>query len=248
MDKARSLLGGKTVHPSDKVFLTGYSEGGYATMAGARALYGVAVPVAGTVPCDGPYDLSGVMLPDMISGKEVKVPAYLPYTASGFKAAYPDKIDVNALLQSEWANLITPGNPDNPFDGDHTNAYVSTKVPADTIPLDMIKPTALGIGGVLVAGGSTYNLLADNNGWVGWFPTAPVVLIHCPTDDVVPYQNAVNAQAAFKAMGVPDGVVSIQAVPPLPFLSTLAGSVHVAAYPTATLAAFIAIQTINGGH
>ena len=76
---------------------------------------------------------------------------------------------------------------------------------------------------------------------------APVIMIHCKTDDVVPYQNALNAQAVFKAMGVPEAAVPVVEVFPVPFVSTLLGTVHVAAYPTAMLAAFTAIQRVNLG-
>jgi pimeloyl-ACP methyl ester carboxylesterase len=89
--------------------------------------------------------------------------------------------------------------------------------------------------------GTVYGHLKANNAWVGWNASlrVPVYFIHCPLDDVVPYQNALVAQAALRSLNTAAEVVP---VPPVPFVDQVAGSVHAAAYPTAMLVAFKIIE------
>ena len=98
------------------------------------------------------------------------------------------------------------------------------------------------IGTLLVPGGAVYEKLLANNAWYGWKPgLTPVVFIHCPDDDVVPYQNAERAAAALAGLAP----VKIVDIPALPLVADLLGTQHVAAFPSAMLAAFIAIDGLN---
>lgn len=238
---AQAALARGAVRPNDKLFLTGYSEGGYATMAAARALGGA---VTATVPCDGPYSLSNVMLYHMVNNVDITVPWFLLYTVFGYNAAYGDAVAYDKVLSPNWAQKMVAYHP---FDGDHSGAYVSALAPAGTSTREMLSDDAL-TNYLVPPDGEVYTLLADNDGWSGWTPVTPVVMIHCPVDDVVYYANATDAQQKFMEMGVPAELVPIFDVQPLPFVGTLLGSTHMAAYPPAMLKAFAAIQTINRGY
>ena len=234
---AKSLLGGGTVTPNGKVYLTGYSEGGYATMAGAMALRNASPPVtwasiAAVVPCDGPYDLSGVMLTQMLSGAQVKVPSYLLYTTFGYHSVDPADFGFDQLLVPPWNGLAA-----NLFDGTHTDAQVGAAVPASTIPSSMLTAAAVAS---LSPGGAAYGVLQANDSYMGWNVTAPLVFVHCPIDDTVPYANAQVAAAALHAP-----IVNVQ---PVALIAAALGSTHAAAFPPAMLAAFTAIETVNRGY
>jgi pimeloyl-ACP methyl ester carboxylesterase len=238
---AKRFFKNRTVSANQKLYLTGYSEGGYATMAGARSLQqpAVSVPVTAIVPCDGPYSLSEVMLGQMLSGAEVEVPSYLLYTASGYYAAEPQRMPsvVTTLLLPPWFLAV---GPDGLFNGTHTNAEVGYAVPPTTIPKDML--TVGAYGDLVGKTGLVYQLLTESDAWQGWVPAAPLVFVHCRDDDVVPYANAVKAQEFyFKTFGK---LVPIVDVPAIPFIASLMGSNHIAAYPTAMLAAFKIIRTV----
>jgi pimeloyl-ACP methyl ester carboxylesterase len=252
------------VTSNGKVFLTGYSEGGYATMAGARALQQAGILAKATVACDGAYDLSGVMRNQMVFGTDVKMPSYLLYTASGYRPLFEGAgVPVTGLLRSDplpgypngYAGMITTPNL---FDGTHTDAEIGA-LPLPHKPSDMLVD---GEGNVYVAsGGQVTGILASNNAWVGWstssasvwIPTGFVVFIHCRDDDVVPYENATVARqimysAAAGAYGSEQAsklVPPVMEVPDLPLVEQIMGSIHIAAYPTAMLAAFTAIQAVN---
>jgi len=241
LNKAKQLFGWwSAVKPKGSVFITGYSEGGYAAMAGALALQAdddvsLWSSVRAVLPCDGAYDLTGTMLPQMKSMDLIPVPSYLLYTASGYHAVYPLDLDYATLLSTSFAPWVAGGL----FDGTHTNAEVGFVAPATTPPRSMLNEANIDalLGG---AGTPVYDLLAANNGWMGWKAgdTTPVYFIHCPDDDVVPFQNALHAQA-----NIPGS--QIIPVPAVPMIKTLLGTQHVAAFPAALFTAFVKIDALS---
>jgi pimeloyl-ACP methyl ester carboxylesterase len=242
LDAAFKALKSRVVSPRKNVSLAGYSEGGYATMAGALAL-GLQYegePLCAVVPCGGPYDLAGTMLNQMLYDTDVKVPSYLLYTASGYHAVYDDQVDYDELLLPDYAGYLEAGR----FDGTHTNAEIAA-LGLPSTPSEMLTEAAY--QDLTDMKGAVYTLLLDNDGWMGWdtyqaASLVPVSFVHCLRDDVVPFGNAVVAVGALQLFGVP---VSLIPVPPVPFLDLVAGSIHAAAYPTAMLAAFTIIDGLN---
>jgi len=236
---AQGYFKNRTVNANGIVYLTGYSEGGYTTMAGALKLQQVessTLRLAGitsieTIPCDGAYDLSGTMLTQMLSKDPIKVPSYLLYTASGYVAAEPTMPALDTLLAGDW-DIIAGAY----FDGRHTNAEVSKVVPAAQAPFFMLgSQVAADLGTKPIPTGPVYPLLVKNNAWYGWDPDATKpVFVHCMADDVVPYTNATVAAELLGS--------EIRWVAPIPFVAAVMGSIHVGAYPTAMLEAFKIIR------
>jgi len=210
-------------------------------MAGARALQLsklVSPTIRAIVPCDGPYSLSGAMLTQMLTEDHVKVPSYLLYTASGYYAAEFGRMPkpYSALLVSPYDGYVGPGGL---FNGDSTNAEISAKVPAaTTTPWKMLTSTAYDdLDDKDGDTGDVHQLLVENDAWYGWTPSSLLVFVHCPQDDVVPYDNAVKASAAY------GNVPKIVDVPAIPLISQVMGAIHVGAFPTAMLAAFRIIRS-----
>ncbi len=61
---ARAFCAERSVELNGQIFLLGYSEGGYATMAAHKAIeeeYAAEFAIAASAPMAGPYDMSGVM-------------------------------------------------------------------------------------------------------------------------------------------------------------------------------------------
>jgi alpha/beta superfamily hydrolase len=58
LSAARAALPATTVADNQKLFVTGYSEGGYVAMATHRAMQAAGVPVTASAPMSGPYALS----------------------------------------------------------------------------------------------------------------------------------------------------------------------------------------------
>lgn len=90
IDRANTALSGPfaAARPNGKIFLIGYSEGGFVTMAAAKTLQEHGKTVTAAVPCAGSYELSGAMVNDIFSGREAVTPYYVPYTVYGYASVY----------------------------------------------------------------------------------------------------------------------------------------------------------------
>ena len=79
---------------NDQLFLIGYSDGGYATLASQRGMqldYPDEFSITASFPMAGPYDLSGTMVPYFLSEPEYSQPYYVPYVlTSHLKSLWSD--------------------------------------------------------------------------------------------------------------------------------------------------------------
>lgn len=96
-----------------QLFLTGYSEGGYVTLAAQRALEAAGVPITASVAGAGPYDLQ-YTLDELLSTKALLAGAGSALGLGRPAAKYPGKFDeamVDTLLY-----ILVPKNSDVAFD------------------------------------------------------------------------------------------------------------------------------------
>jgi len=239
LGSAKAALSGPfaPARPNAKLFLIGYSEGGFVTMAAARSLQLHGASVTAAVPCAGSYDLAGAMVADILSGKEAVTPYYVPYTVCGYASVYggiePAVWDYNALLKAPLPALLP-----SLFDGNSSGAAIGAQMPTK-IPRDMLTDSLAAQLGT--QSGGVYARLAENTVFrTGWIPTMLIQMIHCPTDDVVPAANTLAVAAAYS--GLPNVLPPIW-VPPLPLTSLT--DTHILAFPAAMLAGFTFIDAVN---
>ena len=207
----RSIVASQGVTLNGNVLLTGYSQGGHASMATQRAIErdapaGIRVVAAGH--SSGPYNLTGsflaglAFLPAGTGGSSV----FVPYALTGFQKAYgnvygnaadyfkaPYASGVDALLPGAlgFNELIANGRlPVNLGD-----------LLTDRAIADLQNPTT-GLRQAL-----------DLNTLLSWTPRAPTLLCGGARDPVVLFQNARDAQTAFQAAGVPVSVVDVEQIP-----------------------------------
>jgi hypothetical protein len=192
---ARSLAVAADYPLNDQLFLVGYSEGGYATMAAQREIETHnrdEFAITASAPMAGPYDLSGTMLELALSGTEVPNPMYFPYVLLSYNQIYGFEDDPADLLAAEYGGTIVPI-----FDGEHDRGSINRALPP--VPLDVIEP---GLAAVLLSG--EYHPLVgalENNDVYRWTPVFPTRLYHCLGDDQVPYANSSVARDWFNAAG-----------------------------------------------
>lgn len=89
--------------PDDPVFLSGFSEGGWASLAALRVLEAQGTPVLGSAQVAGAYDLRRVSLPAALKGGAPSHSLYLAYAAWGQAAHYGHRLD--SVLTPESAAL-----------------------------------------------------------------------------------------------------------------------------------------------
>jgi pimeloyl-ACP methyl ester carboxylesterase len=226
-----------------RIYLIGYSEGGFATMAAAKTLQGKSVAVTAAVPCAGSYDLAGTMVDEVLSGEEALVPYHIPYTVHGYASVYrsvePAAWEYSALLKPPLPSIL-----DTLFSGNRSGAEVSAAMPSNVLRNLITDSLA---GQLKTETGAVYGRLLENTAFrTGWNPNMLVQMVHCPADDIVPVENTLAAKSAWSLL--PNVLEPIYVAPvPLPDeLSSLA-DIHLRAYPTALLAGFTFIGVVESG-
>ena len=157
LDSARSIIERKKrandvnyskIDDSGKLFIAGYSQGGYVTMATARLLQSQKKPVTAIAPSSGPYALAA--FGDAIFAGNVNIGAtrFAPLLASGLQKKYPDIYNSPAeIFTADYANTKLPNMltfaqlvsanklPDNAlFEKDPENNPTLELLPAPTVP------------------------------------------------------------------------------------------------------------------
>ncbi len=131
IDAARQLKG----VPDAPVFLSGFSEGGWASLQALRVLEARGTPVFGVASIAGPINVSGVQLPSALT-EGTSHSLYLAYAAWGQAAYYGHRLDsvltsqnaleVERLFGGADPKEILKGLPQQPrrlFNSDFLAAY-----------------------------------------------------------------------------------------------------------------------------
>ncbi|MBI65437.1 MAG: hypothetical protein CMG64_04010 [Candidatus Marinimicrobia bacterium] len=178
------------VQYNDQLFLAGYSEGGYATMAAVKEIednLSEEFDVTISFPMAGAYDLSGVMVDLMLSQETYPDPFYLPF----FILAYIEKYYLGTLddfFLPEYASILP-----ELFSGEHSGGYINSFLP--DIPIQIMKPEVIAEFSANVD--YPFRLALEENNLYDWIPQNDMYLFHGVIDERVPYQNSVVAYNQF---------------------------------------------------
>ncbi len=195
---ARALCATEGVDLNDQLFLMGYSEGGYATMAAAREIeehHSREFTLTASAPMAGPYDMSGVMRHQLLSDRSYGSPYYLPYVLLAYREAYGFDDALADVFRAPYAERIP-----TLFDGDGNGISINGELPS--VPRRMLTDRFIerlqrdSLDPMLVA--------LRRNDLTGWSPRAPMRLYHGRQDDLVPYENSVVALRELRAHGGTD--------------------------------------------
>lgn len=201
-----------------KIFLTGFSEGGYATLVTQRAIeleYSQEFNLTAVAPCAGPYDLYGTMQTLFQTG-QYNHPAYIAYILT----AYNDIYGWNRL--NDFFNAPYSSRVQNLFNGSKTFGEVVNQLPS-TFP-ELMDSTF--VNNVRNGSELAFITAVKENTLLDWNPQAPIHFFHGDADDISPYQNALTAVEKSKA----NGGANIQ-------LTTIPGGNHENSGPIAVIGA-----------
>jgi len=234
----RDALGGSVVglRPpcswSGKLFLMGYSEGGFVTLATVRELQQNAATeftITAAAPLSGPHDLSGVMRAVILTDAPFKSPYFLPFLLSSYYSVYKDP-----ALSPDYT-MLPPFNTTLPplFDGRSTGEAINIAMGMSYDPVTLIVPksilTSQFIGDLQSTSSAVYGYLRENDTYRGWAPTVPVRLLHHPADELVPYANSQAAFDAFSSAGAKPWVSLVPATDTVNISSSTVPTIHVSA-------------------
>jgi len=189
-----SFVSEMTLRVNNQLFLTGYSEGGYVTLATQRAIEmdpGSGLVVTASAAGAGGYNLRGVM-DKILANEQFSAPSYLVYILM----AYRSTLDWNAPLTDFFQEPFTSNIP-GLFNGSFSGLFINQQL-TDTLSW-LFQPSFLS---GLKSGNETLLLPAlESNSLTDWTPQAPTRLYHGTSDGIVPFEDSEETFQFFQQQG-----------------------------------------------
>lgn len=189
------------------LYLSGYSQGGYATMATHKAIETEGITgmeLKASFPAAGGYDVKGVQ--EFFFEQEVyDQPYYLAYVAQAYNVTYGWNEDMGIFFNEPYATGI-PTYFDGSLSGGQINARLN-----DTVAV-LLNPRYL-------AGADTdpiyarVNTAFAENSPTDWVPQIRMSMYHGDADITVPFRNSVEVHQGFLAAGASAQTVTMTTLP-----------------------------------
>ncbi len=185
------------VQHNGQLFLTGYSQGGHASLAAHKYLQELNDPrfqVTASSPMSGAYDMTGEQEKYMF--QEYPRPFYLPYLLLSYQEAYKimDTDNAYVAFKAPFDSLFYPFFEHN----DHRTLDELNKM-MPKIPKDVINDSLLNL--YLTQPDFPFKKRLAENNLTDWKPEAPVQLCYCQGDKEVNYKNSHVAYEKMTALG-----------------------------------------------
>ena len=193
---AKTYLKQREIALNNQLFLVGYSEGGYTTIAAHKQIESAFADeflVTASIAGGGPYDIRGAANKTILNESTLDSPAHFGYVVHAYDRMYDlDNLTLRAIASPHHRTV------DNYYDGNSTGSAINTVLPRNTSELfnAYFQSNYAGIAGELSL---KYRL--DQNNVYDWKPAAPVKLFHGQNDSYVDYSNATKALSVMQANG-----------------------------------------------
>jgi acetyl esterase/lipase len=198
---------------NEQLFVTGYSQGGHASMALHKVLeeeLGTEMNVTAASHMSGPYSISGIMRELIVGDEAYFTPAYLPNTYLSYNYVYGLYDSTAQFFKPEYVDGI-----DAFFNGDiglfTLNAQLIGQLTAEhgaSVTRHMLQDSILAI---LNDPQSTHPLMEAlrDNDLFEWVPQQPTRIFYCTADDQVPYRNSVVTDSIMNVLGDPPNLQTV---------------------------------------
>lgn len=197
----------KNITLDQKLFLAGYSEGGYVTMATHKAIEDEGVEdleLVASFPGAGAFDLQDIQS-RIFAAETYQHPFYLAYITLAYQRTYDFNNLLTDFFQEPYASVI-PSLFDNEKGSGEINSQLTTSI------ADLIQPEMR--AGLLTD--ARYKYLADafaENSLTDWKPEKRMFIYHGTSDTTVPFENSQHTYDALIANGASPDIVSFTALP-----------------------------------
>ncbi|RNI31948.1 hypothetical protein EFA69_05410 [Rufibacter immobilis] len=192
---AKFYLEREKVATNDNLFLIGYSEGGYVTLAAQKEIEANpsnGLDLTAVAAGAGGYDLTG-MMSTIATVPTYAEPSFLPLILHGYNVTYNWNRPYSDFFQQPYAGKI-PGLLDGTKDREQINAELTTS------PSDLFNPTFYANLNVS-AGEPVLKQALIQNSLLDWVPKTRTRLYHGTEDEAVFYQTSVTTYNQFLSAG-----------------------------------------------
>jgi pimeloyl-ACP methyl ester carboxylesterase len=205
---ARELSAEHDVMFNERLFLAGYSQGGYATMAAHKKIEEDGLEdfdLIASFPSSGGYDVKA-MQEYFFSQSTYNQPYYMAYVARSYQTYYDwDSQSLSDFFNEPYSTRI----PDL-FNGTNTAGTINAQLTESIV--DLIQPDLL----ANIDTSPEYTYLVDafeENSLTDWVPSNLMFMYHGDADTTVPYSNSVTTYNKLIANGASASVVTLTALP-----------------------------------
>lgn len=190
----KELLNQKNITFNNQLFLGGYSEGGYATMAlDSELSTNDEFSVTASAPMAGAYDLSYTADYMMNLEESHPNPAYFPFIVLAYNNYYKLTDEPQSFFVDDYKSVI------DTFDNLESYTWKSLNETLNSNIKDMFDLSDT--EGSYKSYQSKFSELFKQNSVYKYSPEGKVKLYHCKGDKDVPYQNSVIAYEYLKNKG-----------------------------------------------
>ena len=183
------------------IFLSGYSEGGFATMSAHYNLENnnySGLNLVASAPASGGYDISG-MLDYFLSKDTYHVPYYIAYVAIGYKTSYDWILPLSSIFNEPYASII-PEYFNGKYSGYEINSVLSDDI-SELLTSTFINNIYSDLELKIIVDAFEENSLDQ------WVPKNKMIMYHGTDDITVPYQNSVDTYNNFISLGADKNTV-----------------------------------------
>jgi pimeloyl-ACP methyl ester carboxylesterase len=192
---AKELSVEENVSFNKKLFLAGYSEGGYVTMATHKGIEEQGLEnfeLIASFPAAGAYDIAG-MENYLLSIDTYDDPSYIAYIIRAYQLTYDFPDALTDFFKQPYSDRI-PGLFDGTKGTSEINSQLTT-VLADLLQEELYENLNSDPEYAYIKDAFIENSLTD------WTPTAKMFMYHGDSDVTVPYQNSVDTYDKLIANG-----------------------------------------------
>ena len=192
---------------NNQLFLTGYSEGGYAAMATLKKIEEEGLSdlnVTLAAPMSGPYALKS-MADAVLTQPKLSVPSFM--AEIGYAYAKAKGEEVSSVVNEPYASQLS-----TLFNGDFNRTEIDPKLTYKTTGDDGLFVGSF-VKEYFSKDGNWFREAMSENSLHAWTPKTPLQLIHCQGDDVIPFAISKLTAGTMQKMGAENvSVIPVEAV------------------------------------
>ena len=197
---------------NNQLFLTGYSEGGYASMATLKKIEEEQLSdlkVTMAAPMAGPYALK-LMADGTLSQAELSVPSFMANI--GYAYAKANDQELNSVINEPYASKLS-----TLFNGELDRTQIDPELTTVTTGENGLFVQSF-VNDYFQKDDHWFKEAVTQNNLHNWAPTTAVRLLHCEGDDVIPYAISQVTEKTMTAMGAADvHIVPVEATLGIPY-------------------------------
>jgi hypothetical protein len=193
-------LEGEDYAVNDKLFITGYSQGGHASMSTHQELelnHSDEFMVTAATHLSGPYSISGVMRDLMFSETNYLFIGFIPYLILGYQEVYGTIYDdLTDIFQPEFITSVEAfyNGQINLVELTIALIFLSSQNYGNSYPVTLFNPDL--VNDMTSDDDHPLNVILRENDTFNWAPQAPTRIFYCMADEMVPFENSIVADSA----------------------------------------------------